>query len=108
MYLREEITSLYPNIHRYVSCVLGCPYEGPISPEQVLKVSHSLLDLGCYEVSLGDTIGVGHAGSTAKLISALLKSIPPEKMAVHFHNTYGQVRSKLTTDEMKLGDKQWY
>ena len=94
VFMENEINELIycSNVHRYVSCVLGCPYEGPISPEQVLKVSHSLLDLGCYEVSLGDTIGVGHASSTAKLIAALLKSIPAEKMAVHFHNTYGQVR----------------
>eukprot|EP01036_Dinobryon_divergens_P026698 gene26698-35375_t len=82
-------------VRGYVSCVLGCPYEGPVSPEKVLKITSSLLDLGCYEVSLGDTIGVGHAGSTARLISTLQKSIPVEKMAVHFHNTYGQALANI-------------
>jgi hydroxymethylglutaryl-CoA lyase len=76
----------------YVSCVLGCPYEGKIDPVVVRDVSQRLLDMGCYEVSLGDTIGVGNAGTTRKLLDTLLPHLPKEKLAVHFHDTYGQVR----------------
>mmetsp|Transcript_3898 Transcript_3898/g.5845 ORF Transcript_3898/g.5845 Transcript_3898/m.5845 type:complete len:221 (-) Transcript_3898:384-1046(-) len=82
-------------IRGYVSCVLGCPYEGSISPDKVLDVSSRLLEMGCYEVSLGDTIGVGTPGSTEVLLSHLLKKIPADKLAVHFHNTYGQALANI-------------
>lgn len=74
----------------YLSCVLGCPYEGYIEPEAVAKLAEKLLNMGCYEISFGDTIGVGTPGSTKTLLDAVLKKIPTENVAVHFHDTYGQ------------------
>lgn len=79
----------------YVSCVLGCPYEGPISHDAVTSVSKSLLEMGCYEVSLGDTIGIGSAGPTQALLRAVKAELPTEMLAVHFHNTYGQALSNI-------------
>lgn len=85
-------------VRGYVSCVLGCPYEGQvISPEKVLEVSQKLLDMGCYEISLGDTIGVGTPGSTERLLSCLTTHISSDKLAVHFHDTYGQALANITT-----------
>lgn len=77
-------------VRGYVSCVLGCPYEGNISPKKVAEVSKQLLDMGCYEISLGDTIGVGTPIKTLHMLEAVLNEIPVEKLAVHFHDTYGQ------------------
>ncbi|KJH44232.1 putative hydroxymethylglutaryl-CoA lyase [Dictyocaulus viviparus] len=77
-------------VRGYVSCVIGCPYEGKVDSAVVAKVAETLLEAGCYEVSLGDTIGVGSAGSVASMLEVVLKSIPAEKLAVHFHDTYGQ------------------
>ena len=77
-------------VRAYVSCVLGCPYEGEIAPEKVAEVSKTLLDMGCYEVSLGDTIGVGTPVKTQQMLEAVLKHVPANKLAVHFHDTYGQ------------------
>lgn len=74
----------------YISCVLGCPYEGEIKPEKVAKLGAELLAMGCNEISLGDTIGVGTAFSTQKLLDVVLKTLPIQKIAVHFHDTYGQ------------------
>jgi len=82
-------------VRGYVSCALGCPYSGAITPEMVREVSLKLLDMGCYEVSLGDTIGAGTAGSTERLLSLLLKDIKAEKLAVHFHDTYGQALANI-------------
>ena len=82
-------------VRGYVSCVMGCPYEGAISPDAVLAVSQTLLDKGCYETSLGDTIGTGTPGQTAQLLSTLLKTIPASKLAVHFHDTYGQALANI-------------
>ncbi|MEM1404146.1 MAG: hydroxymethylglutaryl-CoA lyase [Pseudomonadota bacterium] len=79
----------------YVSCVAGCPYEGHIAPKAVISVSHQLLDLGCYEVSLGDTIGTGTAGSIRTLLKGLLAEIPATKLALHCHNTYGQALANI-------------
>jgi len=75
-------------VRGYVSCVLGCPYEGEIDPHKVLSVSQKLLDLGCYEISLGDTIGVGTANKVTQLLTLLLEHIDKSKLAVHFHDTY--------------------
>ena len=72
-----------------------------MDPKKVLYVSERLLGMGCYEISLGDTIGVGNAGSTATLLDALLRSIPADKLAVHFHDTYGQV-SRLGVVDVDL------
>jgi hydroxymethylglutaryl-CoA lyase len=82
-------------VRGYVSCVLGCPYEGDVAPAQVAGVTRALLDMGCYEISLGDTIGVGTAGSTARLLDELLATIPPASLALHFHDTYGQALANI-------------
>ena len=82
-------------VRGYVSCVLGCPYEGDIDPAVVAHVTGKLLDMGCYEVSLGDTIGTGTAGSMATLLQVLLAQYPADKIAVHCHDTYGQALSNI-------------
>ena len=126
-------------VRGYVSCVLGCPYEGNINPEKVLYVTQKLLSMGCYEVSLGDTIGIGTPGSTDKLLSIITpkvlthslthsithllthslthlltyllshlltylltylyiffsNQVPVDKLAVHFHDTYGQALANI-------------
>lgn len=84
------------NVRGYVSCVLGCPYEGIISPEVVAKIAATLHQFGCYEISLGDTIGIGTPGSTHKLLQEVLRTgVPKEKIAVHFHDTYGQALANI-------------
>eukprot|EP01102_Stenamoeba_stenopodia_P004711 TRINITY_DN1503_c0_g1_i5.p1 TRINITY_DN1503_c0_g1~~TRINITY_DN1503_c0_g1_i5.p1 ORF type:complete len:189 (+),score=22.27 TRINITY_DN1503_c0_g1_i5:430-996(+) len=83
-------------VRGYVSCVLGCPYEKDVSPEVVAKVASTLYQYGCYEVSLGDTIGVGTPGTTFRMLRTVLKSgIPKEAIAVHFHDTYGQALANI-------------
>jgi isopropylmalate/homocitrate/citramalate synthase len=82
-------------VRGYVSCVLGCPYEGEIAPAAVARVSARLLDLGCYEISLGDTIGVGTPAKAAAMIEAVAMRVPREKLAVHFHDTYGQALANI-------------
>jgi len=82
-------------VRGYLSCVLGCPFEGAVSPRKVTEVTEALLALGCYEVSLGDTIGVGTAGSMQRLLDTLLQNIPPSQLAVHCHDTYGQALTNI-------------
>ncbi|MDX2369409.1 MAG: hydroxymethylglutaryl-CoA lyase [Colwellia sp.] len=82
-------------VRGYVSCVLGCPYEGDIEPEQVALVAEKLLAMGCYEISLGDTVGVGNPASVTKMIQAVSARVPVEKLAVHFHDTYGQALTNI-------------
>jgi hydroxymethylglutaryl-CoA lyase len=82
-------------VRGYISCVLGCPYEGEIAPEVVATVTRELLAMGCYEVSLGDTIGCGTAGSMTRLLDALLAQNKPSQLAVHCHDTYGQALSNI-------------
>jgi len=82
-------------VRGYVSCVLGCPYEGEVTPQAVAEVTGRLLELGCYEVSLGDTIGIGSAGSMERLLRVLLARFKPEELAVHCHDTYGQALSNI-------------
>ncbi len=77
-------------VRGYVSCVLGCPYEGKIAPKKVSDISKQLLNMGCYEISLGDTIGIGTAGEAQQLIKTVAKNVPIDKLAAHFHDTYGQ------------------
>ncbi|KJF73033.1 hydroxymethylglutaryl-CoA lyase [Agrobacterium arsenijevicii] len=74
----------------YVSCIAGCPYDGAIAPDDVAAMAEALVAMGCYEISLGDTIGVGTAGQIRKLIEHISTHIPREKLAMHFHDTYGQ------------------
>jgi hydroxymethylglutaryl-CoA lyase len=74
----------------YISCVLGCPYEGEVRPEKVAEVAAALVDMGCYEISLGDTIGVGTPAKTQRMIEACAKRVPLETLAGHYHDTYGQ------------------
>jgi len=82
-------------VRGYVSCVLGCPYEGEIKPERVAHLAESLFDMGCYEVSLGDTIGVGTPGKTKAMIEACAKHVPLAKLAGHYHDTYGQALANI-------------
>ena len=82
-------------VRGYVSCVLGCPYEGEVSPRQVAGVAGDLYDMGCYEVSLGDTIGTGTPGKTKAMIEACTERIPVEKLAGHYHDTYGQALANI-------------
>lgn len=82
-------------VRGYVSCVLGCPYEGPIDPVAVAHVSKALYELGCYEISLGDTIGIGDPGSTIRMLNEVIKVVPVEKLAGHFHDTYGQALANV-------------
>jgi hydroxymethylglutaryl-CoA lyase len=79
----------------YVSCVLGCPYEGKIKPSAVAQVAQKLFDMGCYEISLGDTIGVGTPGKTQAMLEAVAKNIPVKQLAGHYHDTYGQALANI-------------
>jgi isopropylmalate/homocitrate/citramalate synthase len=82
-------------IRGYVSCVLGCPYEGEIAPGKVAAVSKALRGLGCEEISLGDTIGVGTPAKAQVMIEAVAAEVPRERLAVHFHDTYGQALANI-------------
>ena len=84
-------------VRGYVSCVMGCPYQGDVDYNDVLKVSERLLQLGCYEISLGDTIGVGTAKKVDELLDLLLQHIDKSKLAVHFHDTNGQALTNIYT-----------
>lgn len=77
-------------VRGYISCVLGCPYEGEVPAEQVAAIAAQLDAMGCYEVSLGDTIGTGTAGATRQLFEVVGARVPRERLAGHFHDTYGQ------------------
>jgi hydroxymethylglutaryl-CoA lyase len=82
-------------VRGYISCVLGCPYEGEVDPRKVTEVAEALYKLGSYEVSLGDTIGVGTAGKTASLFAQVAERVPIAALAGHFHDTYGQALTNL-------------
>ena len=82
-------------VRGYVSCVLGCPYEGEIAPTAVAQVAKALLDMGCYEISLGDTIGVGTPLKAQAMIQAVTTLVPIEQLAVHFHDTWGQALANI-------------
>lgn len=82
-------------VRGYVSCVVGCPYEGDITPEQVAMVAEKLYQMGCYEISLGDTIGVGTPASVTEMIRAVSARVPLDKLAVHFHDTYSQALTNI-------------
>ena len=82
-------------VRGYVSCVLGCPYSGKVEPKQVADVALKLANLGCHEISLGDTIGVGTPLATRQMINAVKVVLDSEQLAVHYHDTYGQAVANL-------------
>ncbi len=82
-------------VRGYVSCVLGCPYDGEVKPEAVVEVAKALWELGCYEISLGDTIGVGTPLKARQMLRAVAGSVPMANLAMHFHDTYGQALANL-------------
>jgi hydroxymethylglutaryl-CoA lyase len=82
-------------VRGYVSCVLGCPYEGDIDVREVARVSEILYKMGCYEISLGDTIGVGTPNKARQMVEAVAKVVPADKLALHFHDTYGQALANI-------------
>ena len=82
-------------VRGYVSTVLGCPFDGEIKPKAVAEVAKTLWDLGCYEISLGDTIGVGTPTRAKAMLRAVGAHVPREKLAMHFHDTYGQALANL-------------
>jgi len=84
-------------VRGYVSCVVGCPYEGEVSPIKVAEVAEKLFQMGCYEISLGDTVGVGTPASVQKMLQAVSARVPKAKLAVHFHDTYGQALTNIYT-----------
>jgi len=91
-------------VRGYVSCVCGCPYEGAVSPKAVAQVAEQLFNLGCYEISLGDTIGVGTPGSISKMLKEVVHCVPIESLALHCHDTYGQALANILTG-LEMGVK---
>jgi hydroxymethylglutaryl-CoA lyase len=89
-------------VRGYVSCVVACPYEGDVKPEKTAEVADALYQMGCYEVSLGDTIGASTPGRTQKMIEACAKRVPVAKLAGHYHDTYGQALANIYAS-MELG-----
>lgn len=89
-------------VRGYISVVLDCPYEGEVKPQAVATVAQQLFDMGCYEVSLGDTIGTGTPARAQRLIEAVSKKVPVDKLAGHFHDTYGQALANILA-VMELG-----
>ena len=77
-------------VRGYISCITDCPYDGPTNPSEVIKVGEELLDMGCYEISLGDTLGSATPETTQKLLSALLSAFKTKDLALHFHDTKGR------------------
>ncbi len=82
-------------VRGYVSCVLGCPYEGDVAPERVRDVADAMLQMGCYELSLGDTLGIGTPGAARRLIDTVAQRVPRGQLAGHFHDTYGQAVANI-------------
>jgi hydroxymethylglutaryl-CoA lyase len=82
-------------VRGYVSCVLGCPYEGEIAPAAVTAVARALADMGCYEISLGDTVGTGTPEKARAMVAAVAEAVPVDRLAAHFHDTYGQALANL-------------
>ena len=93
--LMEAAKAANVRVRGYVSCVLGCPYDGEIAPEQVASVARELYAMGCYEVSLGDTIGTGTPSKTRHLLNVVGREIPRHLLAGHFHDTYGQALANI-------------
>jgi hydroxymethylglutaryl-CoA lyase len=91
----DAALALDMKVRGYISCVLGCPYEGEVSADVVLMLAEKMFARGCYEVSLGDTIGVGTAGAARALVEKLARELPVEQLAAHFHDTYGQALANI-------------
>jgi len=91
----EKANSLKIPVRGYVSCVVGCPYEGPINPKMVASVAQNMYEMGCYEISLGDTIGVGTPASISAMLKEVVQVVPVEKLAAHCHDTYGQAIANI-------------
>ena len=82
-------------IRGYISCVLGCPYEGHVDPDVTADLAKRLLEIGCYEISLGDTIGIGTPAKARQMLEAVAEKVALEKLAIHFHDTYGQALANI-------------
>lgn len=82
-------------VRAYISCVLGCPYEGNVPVAKVVSQAENLLSMGCYEISLGDTVGESTPVKTAQLLTAVMRVLPANNIAVHFHDTYGQALANI-------------
>lgn len=82
-------------VRGYISCVLGCPYEGEVAIESVVRVARALDEMGCYEISLGDTIGVGTPSRARAMVDAVAQVVPVDRIALHFHDTYGQALANI-------------
>jgi hydroxymethylglutaryl-CoA lyase len=82
-------------VRGYLSCVAGCPYEGAVRPQAVAAVAKELADMGCYEISLGDTIGVGTPGKIRSLVETVARKVPIRRLAGHYHDTYGQALANV-------------
>jgi len=91
----EAARSANIRVRGYISCVVGCPYEGEIAPQKVGEVAEALFHMGCYEISLGDTIGVGTPAKTQAMIEACAKRVPVAQLAGHYHDTYGQALANI-------------
>ena len=89
-------------VRGYVSCVIGCPFEGRIQPDSVAELSRKLVEMGCYEISLGDTIGCGSPGSVSRMVRRVQQDVSTDKIAVHFHDTYGQALANILAS-LQLG-----
>ena len=89
-------------VRGYISCVVACPYEGDVKPQKVAEVAGALYDMGCYEISLGDTIGAATPGKTQAMIEACMQRVPAQKLAGHYHDTYGQALANIYAS-MELG-----
>ncbi|OYV60591.1 MAG: hydroxymethylglutaryl-CoA lyase, partial [Acidiphilium sp. 21-62-4] len=91
----QAATARNIRVRGYISCVLGCPYEGKVAPGAVMQVATTLREMGCYEISLGDTIGVGTAFAARDMLRMVASEIPMAVLAVHFHDTYGQALANI-------------
>jgi len=91
----EAARSANIKVRGYISCVVGCPYEGEIAPQKVAEVAEALFHMGCYEISLGDTIGVGTPAKTQAMIEACATRVPIAQLAGHYHDTYGQALANI-------------
>ncbi|MCC7048637.1 MAG: hydroxymethylglutaryl-CoA lyase [Alphaproteobacteria bacterium] len=98
----ERALKLRWRVRGYISCVLGCPYEGEVKPEAVADVAEKLLKMGCYEISLGDTIGVGTPLKAQAMIEVVAAKVPRDRLAVHYHDTYGQALANILAS-LELG-----